>query len=562
MKKILLCILIIICLFAIFSCGKKDSETNIPDPMGFSELEILAVDPPTDEQKNYTITGELLKIEDINLSNTVVQCLGSNLISYKNEDKGTYTLKNIFTNRTIKSGITQNGIMISYYGGFNSYGNVYASNEFPVAIFAEYDALQRKNEVTYIDCYGKKLRTETIDTIRYLGETTKKVIDDYTYVCVNMSNEPNEPFCFRFSFKDDKYVVETIDFEEYEDIELATSVENNSVTEYKDGLEPIYDGENEIIAYYYGNLYGKIVLYDEDKEYVTTFNPSSYGFGSGYKTLRLEDKICLFQSEEYYEKAMEVGSKKTYKCKLLEFDLTNGNVEYDNDFKYFVDNCYTKVNDGKFCYAYILFRNLNEKGELSDISKCVILKDELSFDESFVYDRLPQTVYRIDKNSLLIYLDSQWYYVTKDNRVMLNGISILSFYKDGTVLYRNQDQKYYTCKLDSIKESIKSLDGGLTYISSHLYNGKLISYNYDETSEEYLMGDLILKKGYINLATSGIYVTDNSIHIGDDLIFSCDEDIEIKKVDWFTTIDNKRIYKITLSTDEIRYFWFSSVEEK
>lgn len=484
-------------------------------------------------------------------------CLGTNLVSSIDSSTNKMVLKNIVTEKIVSSNITSNSIY-NYYGYFSSYNYVYANSNLPIAIFGEFNSLMTQNTISYVDCYGNLLKQEKISYRKELMNYQTKTINEYIYIVLYKSDDGSSDVFFRYKYNNNKYLVESITAEEYSN--AISSNGSTQPTEYNDGLTPYYDSNGNVIAYVYGNS-NSFFLYDANKHYLNNINLSSFGFNSYNAALLLEKKLWYFKNETYYESELNKGSKPTYKCKCLEIDLITGQVYYNDNFKYFVKDSFTKTTNKTFDYCYITYYDVNEKGELSDTLKCVILKDKLTFSNAFVYDGFTTKVYTIDENTLLAYFDSGIYVVTERERTLLNNINIVSFFENGDVIYTNQDSKYYKCKLTDLIDSVKTFEGGVYYLSSSTYNGKSISINYDTTSRKYTTGNLVLNSSYLSLAQKGIYVTQNAIYVGDNKIISCDSGVTITQVSSMDYNSDTTIYKVRLSTSEYKYFLYSSVLE-
>lgn len=551
-KKILLLILFVLILLT--GCGKgtvKNERLDIPDSISFSQLEKLAIEPQYVKQKNYIVSGELFNLD----SNTsYVQCLGSSLgVTYENSK---YVLKNLSSQKVICSDVYNIGFY-DYNGYFQGYNNVHAYNQLPVAIYCTYNSSSSQITINYVDPYGTTLKTEVLPSgnYKYISTISTKKVGDYDYFSIQQADGYSENLYFRYKYENKKYVVEEISQAEF------TNATGDSLEyEYKDELVECYDSKGRIFAYYYYNS-NSLFLYDEDKHYLNNVNLASFGFDSSLFLLRLEKKMYYFKNEAYYESQMTRGSNPTYKCRCLEIDLTTGKVYYNDDFKYYVLEAVDRTTNNTFQYGYVTYYEVLDNRELSKIKKCVILKDKLSFKDAFVYDGFTTNIYKVDDNSLLVNFNSGLYLVTKTERTRINGITNILYFENGNIMYLNKDNKYYTCKLSNILESVKSFDGGYTYLSTDTYNGKTTSYNYDSNTKKYMANGLELNPSFATFARQCIYVTDNCVYVDENKIIDGGT-LSITQFSSYASIGDATIYRVRFSNGSYKYLKYSYVVEQ
>lgn len=552
-KKILLIVLFITILLT--GCGKTEETSvneplSIPHSISFSQLKEIAIEPTYVQQKNYIISGELFNIDS---NSTYVQCLGSNLTTVYENSK--YALKNFKTEQVICSDIRKNAIL-DYYGYFQVYNYVYANSSLPIAIYGTYNSSSSKFTINYVDPYGEILKTESLYSNKCLYRFSTKTVGDYIYFVIQQADGYSENVYFRYKCEDKKYSVELITEYEYSN---AASENEPIGYEYTDDLVECYDSKGQVFAYYYSSTYSYF-LYDANKHYLNNIHLSSFGFNSNVITLRLEKKICLFKNDSYYESEMTKGSNPTYKCRCLEIDLSTGQVSYIENFKYYVVYATSKTVNKVFDYCYFTYYDVKDNGELSKTEKCVILKDKLAFENAFIYDGFTSNVYIVDDNTLLANFDTGLYLVTQNERTRINGISSISYFENGNIIYRNKDSKYYTCKLSDILESIKKFEGGVTYLSTNTYNGKTISYDYDSKTGKYIANGLELNQNFVSYAELGIYITDKCVYVGDNKIIDGGE-LSISQVTNYITFGDSVIYRVRFSDSTYIYFKYNSVLE-
>lgn len=557
MKIRKLFILLLLAVLFLTGCGKEQGNSeneslNIPNSISFSQLKELAGEPAYSPRKNYTISGEMF---DIDSNASFVQCLGSNLCTvYENS---TYVLKNFNTKQEICSDIYRSAVYDAY-GQFERYNYVYANSSLPIAIYGVYNSSTAITTIHYVDPYGKSLATETTTNgdMKYLGNVYSKTVGDYNYFYLQPADGFTQNEYFRYKYNGAKYIVESISENDYNN---ANGTNNPAEYEYLDNLIECYDSNGQVFAYYYSkdNSY---FLYDANKHYLNNINISSFGFNSYSASLRLEKKLCFFKNEEYYESQINRGSNATYKCRCLEIDLSTGKVSYNDDFKYYVVSVNNRITNNAYDCCYVIYYDVKDNGELSKLQKCVILHDELSFENAFIYDGF-RSAYKVDDNTLLAYFDTGLYLVTPNERTIISGINNITYFEDGSILYSNIDGKYYTCKLSDILETIKSFEGGFTYLSINTYNGKAISYDYDAKTGKYIANGLELNSSYLSYARTGIYVTEKCIYVGNEKIVDGGE-LTINQISNYASFGDSTIYRVRFTDGSYKYFMYKCVLEK
>ena len=546
--KFLLCLMIVFCVLLLTACESgavKNEKVEVPSSISYSQIKELAIDYNGLDNYNYLIDGRTLSLDgDV----SVVRCLGSNLVSY---GSGPFSLMNFKTGEVITSKVNYTGLYSDYQ--FSSYNYVYANSGLPIVIWSEYDSNYNVNRVFFSDPYGKVLNLLESGSSTSISYSSIKYLSDYTCFCIK-DNYDNY-YCFKYVLNDNEYKVQTMDYAEFE----AASNQANLTPEYEDGLIPQYDKK--------GNIYGYIhisddiyYLYDSKKVFLNSVNISSYGFNDS-PSIELEKKLVFFKSETYYDNESNRSSKTSYKCKCLEIDCSNGNVYFNDDFKYFIVDVdeYDISNYSK--YSCVKYCELNERRELDSILKCAILTDKLDFSDSFVYDGFEGDVYALESGKYLALFGEEYYLVSRENRTLLKGVEIEAI-NNGRIIFTNQNSKYYMCDAKGFEEKIKDLSDGKTYISSVTYNGSLIVLDYSQEKDCYVKDLYEIQSKFLYLAKMGIYVEKDKIYIGNGKIMdfsSSGTDLSIYSIDGLYSLDGIRVYRVILSDGSYYYFSYNRV---
>lgn len=526
----------------------KSATINYDSTISFSQLKDMAVSDNYTEQKNYRISGEVVDLNSGYFS--VVRCLGSNLVTYSTI-MGT-ELWNFAEDENIAENLVNLDFVYDYYR-FNGY--VFADSTLPIVIYKSNDNSLPTNEVYVADCYGSFLTKLQLSENAQIYRSGSKTVGDTTGFKLTFNsgnnNDNSTDYYFSYLFDGETYDVKLINKEKYENLSLL-------LDDNEDDLAPQYDGNGELIGYL-SFSYGTINVYDSNRSFLNSVKLSSFGFEDLYQTLRLEKQICFFKNDIYYENELEKGSEDTYKSKCLIINLIDGKVSYNGNYKYYVKSCYSASDEEQFKYAFVTFYELNNKGEKDDILKCVVLKDKLNFNKPFVYDGLTTYVYNINDSAVLARYDSGYYYITNTDRTLLNDITFVAFYENGDVLFKNKNDKYCQCRLVDIVRSSKIIEG-VAYMSIDKYNGKTISYDINNSTNSYFVGDKILLNNYVDLAKKGLYITKNSISIGDDTIFATTGNINISNVSVVISSGAVTLYSVRLNDGTYRYFVYECIE--
>ena len=196
-------------------------------------------------------------------------------------------------------------------------------------------------------------------------------------------------------------------------------------------------------------------------------------------------------------------------------------------------------------YSYITYYELNKKGEKSDILRCAILDDELTFKDSFVYDGFTSDIYKISFNEILARFGSNYYYVSVSKRTLINNFELISINNDGSAVYIKND-KYYTCEISNIANDIVKAEEH-SYISSNKYNGNYAYYDLENGT--YNNNELI----YSEPAQKGIYITKNFIEAFGSLVYSTSGTVVINSAYLLSSAIDSEIYRLTLSNGVKKY---------
>lgn len=530
-------------LFSLASCGSSaiKNGTELTSNISFDELKDMSSEIDYSESINYSnITGSQFTFDSSITNISRIDCLGSSLIindaKILNPLKST-TISGVNTTNMIQNNISFSCTKTSTY--YTTLGYVYYSSSYPIAIYTT------SSSFIIIDCYGNTLDSYSFTNNVSLNSISKKTVNKVTYFSLETSEKTSY---FKYEYKDGSYTVKSITKDDYNSA-LKIKGEN----EYDDGLIPRYNSKGELICYlFYGN--NGYHLYNKDKEYVNTFYPNAQMTGfSTNNSFDLENSIIFYKNEEYYPNENEKSSKTTYKCTCAEFNLKNGKVTYTDDFKYYITDHQEKYDKNDiFKGTYVIYYELNDKGERKDILKASVMKDELSFKSSALYENIRDN-YKINENKLLVRADSNYFIVTKDNRVLLNGISSIKFVDNDQVKYKNQDGLYYICKVDDLEGNVKTVNKGYGYITDNKIDGKTTNCEYNSKTNIYKVGSYTLDKNYLNLLENNIYVTSTSISVGSTSIFTLTNTKKVSSISEFLSYTDSKLYRIDFTDGTTKY---------
>ena len=300
-----------------------------------------------------------------------------------------------------------------------------------------------------------------------------------------------------------------------------------------------------------------IYIYNEDKEFLNSFRPASFGMDkSNY--IFFNESLFFYKNVEYYPSELEKGSEKKYKNECLEIDLTDGKLSYNEDFKYYIQSATTETDleTGNFKYSIVNYYELNDDRTRSKILKSVIVSDNLSFDDSFIYEGNYSSVIKIDDKSVLAYLDGSYYIVSKDNRILLKDITEFKFLENGIVTYKNkQDNLYYMVKLTELRDKYQELNSGYGYISTNTYSGSHVACKYVKSTNSYTYGSISIKPSYLDLLEYNIIVNKSWVYLGNTLVSTNNvSTTEVSSVSLSLSYGNEKVFVINYSNGDKDYF--------
>ncbi len=551
MKKVISLILLFICSLFLVSCKKesiKNEEIDLNTAISYSQLRIIANNQDYIPVNNVVVSG--VEFEKKQIKN-VVNCLDSHLEIVYNSSKKKYLLYN-YKKQVHIDYIDENNVIQTSSLTMNN--NVYYDTSYPFIIYSNNQTMIIRNS------YGSKVYELPISSYVNIDISNRKIVNGNIYVTISyyLSTSYSNSYLYIKCIKSDNvYNVSTITQEEYQQANSSGSTHSN--LEYD--LIPLFDSKGQIFGYYY-NDERNYYIYDSDKKYLNSFCLSSLGFASDYKYLRTEKKMYFFVNEEYSESVIQQGSKKTYKTRCLEVDLKNGKISIDDNVGYYVLECNNveNKNDGSYQYSYFTFKEYNEKREQSDITMCSIVTSKLSIKDSFSYDYFTQEAYVINNNSLVAKIGNTYFVVTTKERTLLSGVTQISYYSNGDVVYRKQNGLYYMCKGEDLLNDVQTNVNGFLSISKELFNGERISYL--ERNGDYYCGGLLLNPSYLNLLSFGIIVTNNEISVGRSKVLYF-QGLKIQNISIYTEYDGYTFYQISFSdSSEVKYIKYKLEIEK
>lgn len=537
-KRIIICLILVLSLTFITGCKSQNQKK---DSIPFDKLELLARDGEPDLNFNYdtkAITFENGKF---------INCLGSNLAVVYNTDLGKYVLQNYLTNAIICQNLASNVSAL----GYSSYEGVCANSSFPLAIYSTYDAETTKTTVNFVDPYGNIISTFQSDSSVYYNDYHIYYTDNDYVFYFGLEGYSSDDIYFRSEYKDCKYEV-TVTTEEIfnNPPEDEYNIDPNA---FNDGLTPLYNEKGKIYAYVGGDS-DAFFIYDKNKKYVNNIDLAGYGMDVDF-VIPLIGKIIFIDEDVYYENVMERSSEETYKVKCLEVNLKTGATKYTDHFKYYIEDVYynDQEEDKQFKYCYVLFNKLNKNGEKEDQLKCAFVKNNLKFNNSFIYDGFDNRVYKLDKKTLIAYYDSQAFVVTKKTRNELTKVSIGLVSENGDIIYQNQNGKYYESNGKDFVEAYQTFEKGYDYISEFPVNGKRIKIeaNDDGTYRVDHVNQWTVDGKYYSIAQQGVFVVGTKVYVGTKEAFSCASGESIQSVS--VGNDFGTIFTITITTSEKTY---------
>lgn len=533
-------------LISLSSCGNNaiTNGTELKTNISFDDIKMLSSDIEYQEAMNYSnVTGAEYKFDSSITTISKIGCLGSSLILNNNSiinPLQNSTLNGVSTTNMITNNISFSCTKTSTL--YTSLGYVYYSYLYPITIYTS----STSSALIVTDCYGNILENYNFTNRVTLNNISKKTVDKVTYFSLETSEKTSY---FKYEYKEGGYTVKTITKSDYD-----SALKIKSENDYDDGLIPRYNSKGELICYLFHGERG-YHLYDKDKKYVNTFYPNNETTGfSPNNIINLENSIIFYKNEEYYPKESDKSSKKSYKCTCAEFNLSNGKITYTDDFKYYIDSAETYYDkDKRIKGTAVYYYELNDKGERSDIFKTAIMKDELSFKNSSLFEDI-RYIFKINDNKLLIRDDSNYFIVTKDNRILLNGINDISFIDNNQVKYKGQDGLYYVCETEQLDSYyVKASNKGYGYITNNKINGKRTNCEYNKKTNIYSVGSFTLDKNYLSLLEYNISVTSTNIYVGTTSVFTLTNDKKVSSISLFLFSREARLYEIEFTNGTTKY---------
>lgn len=540
-----LCFLLTLC-----SCSGEKSyfeDTFKADTtISFDQLKDLAFEPIVEEQ-NYNL--KYLVCDKDLASFTKVNCLGSELYICYNKTDNDYVFKGLQlgdASYTLESDIVRSSNTSS-----SSINYRYVANsEFPIFVYGK-----RSNtgdtQIVYADCYGKTIKIVNTD------EEKRVTLDrgfEYNHTVYFYAEEGySDVQYFKYTYKDNKYIVSAIEEREYS---TAYSLQRKIGQNHAE-LTPMYDKNGEIFSYV--SLDGfTYYIYDKNEHYLNAVNLYSFGMSRSDVELRFEKKICYYHCDEYYENVNQKSSQRSYRCRCLEIDLSNGEVSYDDDFKYYICDSKTVTDKNKYQYTYFRYYELNDKKETKSVLMCSVAKENLSFDKAFVYDGFDGEVYKIDRNTCLAKFDGEYYICTKDDRKLLANISSLKFIPDNKVIFTNSEGKYCICGKSEFVEYSKNPSQVYEYVSPCKYFGDYLKVSVDTQTNVYKAVNggktNILNNAFFDLLSYGLVVNNGGILLPNGtFVYPLNSD-NVVSISRLFSLNGTDLFDVLLDDDEVYFF--------
>ncbi len=511
MKKQIIFILSI-CMFVCIlgACGKEEQQ-DVNLKSNFMFIEELAKEVKSN-QKSYSISGKVLNWQE----NYEFLSIENSLLAVKPDENlyEGYSLFNWYTSEVIAKHISTSGM--SANSTLEMKRHVYYSNEHPIAIFAEYDNLLKDQYLNFIDSYGNLVNQVKYDSKADLSLNGVSNINDFTYFYINESHSGNK-YYFKYNLdeKTNLTTLQSISEQDYENI-VGSRADSKKYIEN-------FDEKGNVISYFVqeGNVY---YLYDLNKKYLNNYTLQSFGMDSYSAYIRSYTKLHYFKNVSFTpEDPVEYGSLG-YKNWHLTIDLVTGEITFNDNLNVFVHTTGPKQDIYNYKKNYILFYELKETGEKTNILKSTIVKDKIDFLDSIIYDGFNSSVYKIKTDLMLIGYNNPYdytnYVLSNGKKAeILEGVKSVDFLDDDNMIYIDRDNRYYLTKTMEIIDSVKNKGKGKAYISTNLYNGSRISFDQN-SSNKYVVDDyeFIIEESYKQFATVGVFITDDGVYVGDQKV--------------------------------------------
>lgn len=548
MKKIKTITALMCMLLIVSSCKSEknyfddtyDKDTSI----SYDLLKYIAVTPsPSD--KNYTFKNyEANKDYD---SFRLVDCLGSELYYYDDYSTGNCYITRLGHEKEVSFKVNPN--IVPSADGYA------AEKRYPLTVFAVYGN-DSKNELIFADCYGN-----VVERMDAYGKPDIYFGGEYYYegYCYFFVQTDYAELYLKYIVTDGVYKITKITELDYELHDaFGSSASSSSRT---DSLEPVYDREGDLFSHvlYKNGIYN---IYDKDKKFINSVNLSSFGFdNSNSRSLRFEKKIYYFTYNLYYENEKEKSSESSYKCKCIEINLENGEVSFDDDFKYFIVDSTVYDYEEKYHYTAFHYYELNDKREKGSVLLCSIAKENLSFNNSFVYDGFEGIPYKLDKNTIICKFSDEYFAVTKNERKHLNGIVAVNFMSGDKIICVNSDHKYFICDKNNFLDYCQNPTEMYDRIFFNRYYGDFLKVTTSTKDNKYVCTinsvKLNLNMNYYSFLEYGLITNNEGVYLSNGTrIYQYPE--ELIKV---FTIKDTTLFQVTLG-DKVVYFFVDRLAAK
>lgn len=531
------------------ACGNDVAKSvEVPTTISYDTLEKMSL-APSSVSNNYSISVNSFNYDS---SITLINCYNS-VLGY---DSNGY-LKNIETGYTVSNFIPSN-YLYSYSGNFNSQNRYYYSSSYPVVLFTTYTDSNAK--LCIVDSNGNYLYSDSFASYYYIESANTKTVNGTLFFTLSITGNSNynsvrNDFYFRYDASNNVRPVVEISANEYNNATTTSSSTYEQSVKYKDGLTPVYSKTESIIGYVYVDSNNLFNIYDTNKVFLNSINPTSFGIDNS-NGIRIGNYLFFYKNNEYYSNELDKGSEKKYKNKCLTVDLTTGKVSYNDDFKYYISDVTQRPNDEgtRNKYVMVKYYTLNEDRTLSNILMCSIMDEELDFSNSYAYDGEINSVTKINNNYLIARIDDNYYLISNSSRILLNGLTNFKFFKDGNIMYKNsQDNLYYYVSSNEIVSKYKSIGEGFGYVSVDKFDGKNIGCKYDKVASKYIYASSYIKSDYLYYINSGIIVCENDVYVVNQKVSNNKSDVKVLSVNYVVNRTNNKIISINYDDGSSQY---------
>ena len=526
------------------ACGDNYADSvDVPTTISYDTLSMIA-EKPSYVSNDYSVKTNSFNIDS---SITLINCYNSML----GVDSNGY-LKKIETGTNVTS-VTPSNSISDYSGKFSSKNRYYYSSSYPIVLYTTYD--DSSTRLSIVDSNGYSVYSRSFGTYYYIESADSKYVDNYLLFTLTISgtsgsSTEREVFYFIYDTSDILSGIRYSSAEEYANATSSSSVTTTKI--YKDGLTPVYSNE-KIISYYSVDKNSLVNIYNEYKEFVNSFNPTSFGIDIK-NSVRIGNNIFFYKNVEYYQSELEKGSEKKYKNKCLIVDLSNGKISYNDDFKYYIEYATQRSYDTKKEYALIKYYSLKEDRTLSNILMYSIMTDEIDFSNSFAYDGEINSVTKISSNYLIAKIDENYYLISKNSRTLLNGLTDFKFYEDGNIMYKNnQDNLYYYVSSSEFESKYKEIGTGFGYVSKDKYDGKNIGCKYDSSTYKYTYGTSNVKSDYLTFINYGVIVCENDVYVVNNKVSTYGSEVKVSSVGTVVDTTKTKVFSVVYDNGVTRY---------